>query len=41
MTLREIVRRVERDLMIGLVNPRVVLLELRDFKNNGIVVKNC
>ena len=41
MILRETVWRVERDLMTGSVNPRVVLLEPRDFKNNGVAVKNC
>ena len=41
MTLREIIRRVECDLMIRSVNPRVILLELRDSKDNGIAVKNC
>jgi len=41
MTLREIVRRVECDLMTGSVNSRVMLLELRDSKDNGIAVENC
>jgi len=41
MTLCETVRRVERDLMTGPVNSRVMLLELRDSKDNGVAVKNC
>ena len=41
MILRETVWRVERDLMTGSVNPRVMLLELRDSKDNGVIVKNC
>ena len=41
MTLRETVWRVECDLMTGPVNPRVMLLEPRDFKDNGVAVKNC
>ena len=40
MTLCETVRRVERDLMTESVNSRVMLLESRDSKDNGVIVKN-
>ena len=41
MTLRETVRRVECDLMTGPVNSRVMLLEPRDSKDNGVAVEDC
>ena len=34
-------RRVERDLMTGPVNPRVMLLEPRDSKDNGVAMEDC
>ena len=41
MIFRETVWRVECDLMTEPVNSRVILLESRDSKDNGVTVKNC